>query len=134
MSVLGPGIHVEGMDYALAALDKYLPAEMKKTSQRATMAGAKVAAKLIRQASPTGKTKNLRKSVRARRGRSGYAAAIAGPTAPHRHLVIRSHRIVTVSGIDTGRTTRANPFVDRSVEAGRDLIFEAVRRELYGKG
>jgi len=57
--------------------------------------------------------------------------AIAGPNAPYRHLVIRGHRIVTPGGRDTGRRSRANPFVDRAVDAARSLIVEVVQRVLY---
>jgi len=128
-----PGVRVEGMDVALRLLQKYGPREIEKDARRASMAGAKVAAALIRQAAPVGKTKKLRGSVRAKAGRSGYAAAVAGPRAPHRHLVIRGHRIVTRSGVDTGRRSRSNPFVDRAVDAGHHLIVEAYKRELFRK-
>ena len=130
---LQPGIRVEGMDVALAALARYGPKEIQDDARRASMAGAKVAATLIRPAAPKGKTGRLRGSVRARKGRVGFAAAIAGPRARHAHLVIRGHRIVTRSGVDTGRTAKSNPFVDRATDAGHYLIVEAYQRELFRK-
>jgi hypothetical protein len=54
-----------------------------------------------------------------------------GAKGAHRHLVIRGHRIVTISGHDTGRRSRANPFVDRAIEPIAPLIVEAVRRDLF---
>lgn len=132
----GWNVHVEGMDIALRAIQRYGPKEIEKDARRASMAGAKVAAGLIRQATPVGKTKHLRKSVRARPGKLGFAAALAGPTGrmgAHRHLVIRGHDIVTRSDFNTGRRTRANPFVDRATDAGHTLIVEAYKRELFRK-
>jgi len=40
---------------------------------------------------------------------------------------------VTPGGRDTGRRSKSNPFVDRSVDAGQPLIVEAVKRELFRK-
>jgi len=133
-------IRTLGLDGAYRALDKYGVRAIETAWARASMVGARIAARAIRAAAPKGRTGNLRRSVRARRprlrgveailaGRS-LGAALAGPTAPHRHLVIRGHRIVTSRGLDTGRRTRPNPFVDRAVEATRPLWEEAVRREL----
>lgn len=126
------GVRVEGADVLLRALQPYMPKEMQQASKRATTAGARVAAKLIKLGTPT-KTRKLQRSVRTRRISVGYAAAGASPSAKHRHLVIRGHRIVTPGGRDTGQMSRANPFVDRTTDAGRFLIVEAVKRELYQK-
>ncbi|TAL42569.1 MAG: hypothetical protein EPN91_07950 [Salinibacterium sp.] len=125
------------MDLALNLLAKYGPKEIQTDARRASMAAARVAAGLIRAETPVGKTKHLRRSVRARAGKEGFAAAVAGPVhrfgGAHRHLVIRGHRIVTRSGIDTGRMSRANPFVNRATDAGKFVIVEAYKRELFRK-
>lgn len=125
---------VDGMDAALAALKRYGPKEIEADARRATMAGARVARDLIRPETPVGKTRRLRRSLRAKPGR-GYAASVAGfgRGGQHRHLVIRGHRIVTRSGNDTGRRSKANPFVDRVVDERQSLIVEAVKRELFRK-
>ena len=76
------------------------------------------------------KTGTLRKSIKVRRERKfgGFAAAfgittdyntavLVGPMhniAPHRHLIISGHRIVTPGGRYTGRRTSPNPFMDRA--------------------
>ena len=72
----------------------------------------------MRAAAPVGPTGNLRKSIKARENRrrvNEMAVATVGTThgrAPHRYLVTRGHRIVGHTGIDTGKRSRPNPFVD----------------------
>lgn len=51
-----------------------------------------------------------------------------GPTAPHRHLLIRGHRIVTPGGRYTGRMTKANPYVDRAASGHERKAADIVRR------
>lgn len=122
--------------------------------RRGNLAAAQYLARPIRAAAPVGPTGNLRRSVKARTPRRSallgnvavgasrrlggaggtYAAvaALVGPVSPHRHLVIRGHRIVTRGGRDTGRRSRANPFVDRAVAAHRDDALRIVGRALFG--
>lgn len=128
-------VQVEGIDLALAALKKWGPRELEVDMRRANMVAARIAARAIKATAPVGKTGNLKKSVRARRARPGFGAVVAGPLGgrglgAHRHLVIRGHRIVTVSGRDTGRRSRPNPFVDRAVSGIEGQLEEVVRREL----
>ena len=94
---------------------------------RATLATGDLIASRVKQAAPRGATGNLRRSVNARNQRSrgvfgltirgGHTTSVlVGPRhaiAPHRHLIIRGHRIVTPGGRFTGRRTAPNPFVDR---------------------
>ena len=105
--------------------------------QKANLATADLIGKKAKQASPR-RTGRLRKSVRVRpeHGKGGLFGAkvaffgvggrassiLVGPTAPHRHLIIHGHRIVTPGGRFTGRRTSPNPFMDR-VQSG-------VQREL----
>jgi hypothetical protein len=122
-------------------IDHYRGAPLRKRLSKAGLAAARVLEAPMRQAAPMGPTGDkhrglLRRTVRARefrvgRGPEPYGAAV-GPTAGHRHLVIRSHRIVTRGGRDTGRRSRANPFVDmvarrhyaRAVSEMRKYIFD----------
>lgn len=65
-------------------------------------------------------TKRLYRGVKVRRlrKRSGEVSAwSAGATGPVAHLVIPGHEIVTPGGRDTGRRSRAFPFVDPVIEA-----------------
>lgn len=133
------GIRALGFEDAYRRLDRYAAKPVVDAWGRASMAGARLAARAIRAQTPVGRTGNLRRSVKARRPRSRGVQAIlsgrlgvtlAGPFAPHRHLVIRGHRIVTHAGVDTGRRSRANPFVDRAVDPIAPAIEEVVRREL----
>lgn len=109
---------------------------LEDRARRGALAAAQYLARPIRATAPVGRTGNLRRSVRARtlRTRAGYRslAALVGPVSPHRHLVIRGHRIVTRGGRDTGRRSRANPFVDRAVAAHRDDALRIVGRALFG--
>jgi hypothetical protein len=100
----------------------------------------------------------LRASVRARAARGegaglgiGIRGAIVGPTAPHRHLVIRGtrpHSLATrrpgrspyaVLGIDQVRPTRilrhpgsqANPFVDRAAQRYAADVLRVVSDVLF---
>jgi len=135
------GIRLLGLGDVYKAIDRYGVRPFENAWARASMAGARIATRAIRAAAPKGKTGNLRRSVRARRPRTrgveaalagqSLGIAIAGPTAPHRHLVIRGHRIVTTSGIVTGQRARGNPFVDRAVAGVEPLIVEAVKREFF---
>jgi hypothetical protein len=55
--------------------------------------------------------------MRKPRKRAGEVAAYTvGARAPHAHLVIPGHRIVTPGGRDTGRRSQAFPFVDPVID------------------
>jgi hypothetical protein len=134
-----PVITLLGLDDAYRAVDKYGARPMTNAWGKAALKGAQYAARSIRREAPVGATGNLRRSVRGRLPRTrGIEAALsgrmgvalAGPTAPHRHLVIRGHRIVAHNGTFTGRTSKPNPFVDRAVEPIKAAVVEVVKREL----
>lgn len=132
------GIELLGVKAADALLAQYAPKEMRTRMQRATMAGARVARPFIRAEAPKGKTGNLRKSVKARKGNAsvgiaaGTASALVGPTSAHRHLVIRGHEIVGHEPNKTraGRRTKSNPFVDRAMARALPLVANVATKEL----
>ena len=104
--------------------------------QRATYLWGDLLARRIKAATPR-RTGVLRKSVRSRPIKRNFrvtAGVHVGPRAPHRHLVIRGHRIVTPGGRDTGRRSTPNPFVDRAARGfeskAKQLIKEAWRKTL----
>jgi hypothetical protein len=113
----------KAVDRAKRKLDKYRGKALDVRMQKGVIAAADALVTPIRAAAPVGKTGKLRASTKARQGRRGTAyiravaqmggtrAAIVGPRAPHKHLVIRGHRIVTRSGVFTGRRTIGNPYV-----------------------
>ena len=75
----------------------------------------------------------LNQSVKVRQSRgkglfSGESIAYVTPMAPHRHLIIRGHRIVTPGGRDTGRRTKPNPFVDRAAKGFEKQAADLVHR------
>jgi hypothetical protein len=104
--------------------------------QRANLAAGDLVAKRVQQAAPR-RTGRLRRAVKARpeRRRGAFhgssTSVLVGPTmkAPHRHLVIRGHRIVTPGGRYLGRRTTANPFVDRAARGIGRQAAELVRKE-----
>lgn len=131
-------------------------ARVKKSAQRwqgkpladrmslATLGAARLLVRPIRSEAPKGPTGNLKASIRAGSSTRTKLAdgswvggqqrrSYVGPgrsRAPHRHLVIRGHRIVTPGGRDTGRRTGANDFVDRAVRRDRNAALAAARREI----
>lgn len=132
-------------------LDHYRDAPLRTRMQKATLAAARVLEGPIRQATPVSHDDDpgqMRKSVRARSARvrtsfvigKGWRSrasteALVGPRDKKSHLVIRSHRIVTRGGRDTGRRSRANPYVDavaarhqaRAIAEMREYIFDTWR-------
>lgn len=124
---------------AMARADKrlagYMGKPLQRRAQQAYIEGARLMVGPARQqirAAGLRKTGRFQRSVKARRPRQRageMAAASVGPTAPHRHLLIRGHRIVTPGGRDTGRRTVAHPVVDRafSVVGEQVLDFIATR-------
>ena len=126
-------------------LDRYQGKSLNIRMQKATLAAAKSLEPAMRLATPvapegTKDRGHLRRKTRAQQlgQRTGWKTyyksvnADVGPRSPHRHLVIRGHRIVTRSGRDTGRRSRANPYVDvvaqrhyaRAVAEMRRYIFD----------
>ena len=136
-----------------ARLARFQGAPLRDRMQKASLAAARYMVAPIKAAAPVGPTGNLRKSVKARQSKAsvlgrgvsfGAAAriggsssvyrdlsAVVGPTAPHRHLIIRGHRIVTRLGRDTGQRSRANPFVDDAVRRHQDRAMAIVRAALF---
>lgn len=106
--------------------------------QRANLAAGDLIAGRVKQAAPR-RTGALRAAVRARaERRKGFGirgnstAVLVGPTArkaPHRHLIIQGHRIVTPGGRFTGRRTAPNPFVDRAAKGFGPKAAALVMRE-----
>lgn len=133
-------------------LEKMQGKPLGERMRKATLAAADLMVKPIRAQTPKGPTGHLRRYVKARPMYKRYFnyslnvadigwrtqtfGALVGPTSPHRHLVIRGHRIVTPGGRDTGRSTRPNPFVDRATRGHqRDalrIVKDAWIREGWG--
>lgn len=132
-------------------VERYQGRPVAERMKRGNLAAAQYLARPIRAGSPVGKTGKLKRSVKARlSNRSGLlvgtslrtaarlgavyqtSTALVGPTAPHRHLVVRGHRIVTRGGRDTGRRSAANPYVDRAIAAHKAQALRIVSRILLG--
>jgi hypothetical protein len=113
-------------------LEKAQGRPLMEKMRRATLAAADLLVQPIRSAGPRNRTGLLRRSVRARAARKSFGVrsigALVGPTAPHRHLIIQGHRIVTPGGRYTGRRTVANPYVDRAAAGHQRKAAELVRR------
>lgn len=131
-----PVIEIRGIDEAMRALDGWQGPLMDRRLKKALVAGAKTLKAPIRAAAPVD-TGALRKSVRAKglRNRSGLpVAAIVGPKARHAHLITQGHRIMP-HGVDTGRRTRPNPFVERAAAPHVGRAVDAFVKELMrGQG
>ena len=118
-------------------LDRYRDQSLMVRMQKATLAAAKVLEGPIKQATPK-VTGGLRRKTRAAQisQRIGYrqyaksANADVGPRSGHRHLVIRGHRIVTHTGRDTGRRSRANPYVDAVAARHQARAIAEMRRHI----
>ena len=132
-------------------VERYQGMPLTQRMQKGTLEAARLLVPSVRAAAPKGPTGNLKRRVSARqmraRGGSGTdygiflfgqkgktLSAVVGSTAPHRHLVIRPHRIVTPGGRDTGRRTTGNPFVDRAVEPRAAEAMRVVSRAIFGEG
>lgn len=136
MSNLSFEIDQRSIERAEKVLAKYEGRSIEEKLRRATLQAARLLVNPIRAGSPV-VTGNLRRSVKAwtRRQRIGgrTLAAGVGPTSPHRHLVIRPHRIVTPGGHDTGRKTSGNPFVDAAVAPRQAEAVRVVSQILFEK-
>ena len=140
---------------------RYQGMPLAKRMQKGALEAARLLVAPVRTAAPKGPTGNLRRSIRAgsyRDMKSGLktsllsgsgvktvlfgsdafiASAYVGPSsrvAPHRHLVIRGHRIVTPGGRDTGRRTTGNPFVDSAAAPRAAEAMRVVSRAIFGEG
>lgn len=124
-----------------ALLDRYRDQPLNVRMEKATLAAAKVLEAPMRQAAPR-RTGRLSKSTRAQQvsqriGWRQYAKSVnaqVGPTASHRHLVIRGHRIVTPGGRDTGRRSRANPYVDQVAARHYSRAIAEMRKHIFDAG
>lgn len=115
----------------LAKFDKKGVAEKLN---RGTLAAMRLLVPSVQAASPV-RTGTLRRSVKARKAsRSGEIGAVLGPTAPHRHLVIQPHRIVTPGGRFTGRMTSGNSFVNAAAEPRLPAAMAEVQKALFTDG
>lgn len=117
-------------------LERYQGLPLQQRMERGALDAARLLVPHVRRATPKGPTGNLRKSIRAGASRGGMASAYVGPSsrvAPHRHLVIRGHRIVTPGGRDTGRVTTANPFVDNAVQPRQAEALRVVRAAIFAE-
>lgn len=117
-------IDQRALERALKRLDKYQGRLLHQRAQKAYLEGARLMVRPI-QAHITSaglvRSGNFRRKVRAQKVRlrgNEMAAATVGPRSPHRHLLIRGHRIVTRGGRDTGNRTQPYPVVD---DAFRDV-------------
>lgn len=136
---------------ALARLENFRDEPLHIRMDKATKAAGALLVAPMQAAAPR-KTGRLRKSIASRTVRNRDKAVFAkgttmalgadrvalvgpraSPWAPHRHLVIQGHRIVTRGGRDTGRRTAPNPFVyatahrhyARAIALMRDHIVKA---------
>lgn len=116
-------VRIVGLGDLRRDLAKLGQPEANRRLRRGVAAGARTLRTPIRASAPR-VTGNLARSVKASNLRGFPIAAKVGPRAPHAHLVIKGHRIVTHAGVDTGRRSTPNPFVD---EAARPHIDDAVK-------
>lgn len=109
------------VDRILKRLAKYQGRPLQERMQKALYAGASLMIRPMRAqaARHTGGSGATAASVKVKKLklRSGETAAYSTrPTTPQAHLVIRGHRIVP-QGTNTGRRTRADPYVGRAIAA-----------------
>ena len=135
---------------AHALMDRYRDKPLYTRMQKASLAAAKLIEGPMRQATPVSHDKDpgvMRRRTRARSARvrtayvigKGYRSkasteALVGPVTGYSHLVIRGHRIVTRGGRDTGRRTRANPYVDIVAARMAPRAIAEMRRHIFQTG
>jgi hypothetical protein len=113
-------------------LERYKDKPLQEKLKSSTKLAADLVVPRIRAEGPPNKTGLLRRSVRSKTYKGGLGiGAKAGPYAPHRHLIIRGHRIVTPGGRFTGRSTTPNPYVDRAASGFSKKAAELVKREWF---
>ena len=123
-------------------VERYQGMPLTQRMQKGTLEAARLLVPSVRSAAPKGPTGNLKRRVSARQsraqtfggGQTRTLSAVVGSTAPHRHLVIRPHRIVTPGGRDTGRRTTGNPFVDSAAQPRAAEAMRVVSRAIFGEG
>jgi hypothetical protein len=122
---------------ALARADKrlagYMGRPLQRRAQQAYIEGARLMVGPMRSKMDASgvqkRSGKLRRSIRANNSRlrpGEMAAATVGPTAPHRHLIVRGHRIVTRGRRDTGRRSQAFPFVDATYADMGDQVTDYI--------
>lgn len=121
----------KSLDRQKARLAKYNKKGIGDRLDKGTQAGLALLVPPTRAAAPLGKTGNLRRKVRAAKGRSNEHGATLSSTDPVRHLVIRPHRIVTPGGRDTGRKTSGNSFIDAAVQPRLDQAKAEIQKVLF---
>jgi hypothetical protein len=140
-------------------VERYQGKPLRYRMDRGTYEAGKLLVPSVRKAAPKGPTGNLKRSVSVFRSRGGpsvkrMASGLAsgalsasfqggltqvyvGPgsrIAPHRHLVIQGHRIVTPGGRDTGKRATGNPFVDEATRPRAAEAMRVVSRAIFGGG
>lgn len=121
-------------------VERYQGLPLAQRMQKGTLEAARMLVPPVRAAAPKGPTGNLKRKVTAKQhafrgtftGRTKTMDAVVTSTAPHRHLVIRGHRIVTPGGRDTGRRSVANPFVDEATQPRAAEAMRIVSRAIFG--
>lgn len=135
---------------AHALMDRYRDKPLYTRMQKASLAAAKLIEGPMRAATPVSSDETpgvMRRRTRARSAkvRTSYVIgkgwrskasteALVGPITPYSHLVIRGHRIVTLRGVDTGRRTRANPYVDVVAARMAPRAIAEMRRHIFQAG
>ena len=120
---------------------------LAEQTRKVLYAQADIVGSRARSTAPRGPTGHLRASIKVRaeleRGvlSAAYFALVGGSIrngvlvgplhkiAPHRHLIISGHRIVTPGGRFTGRRTAPNPFMDRARRGIESAAGKAVMAE-----
>lgn len=133
---------------AQARLEKFRDQPLHVRMDKATKAAAELLVKPIQAAAPK-RTGKLRQSVSARtvsnrdkavigrgfqRSTGMDRVGLVGPRAPHRHLIVQGHRIVTRGGRDTGRRTTPNPFVDAVARRHQAEAIRLMRQHIVTAG
>lgn len=128
----------------LASFDRYLGThkgvELEKRVDKAAGKAVRPLAGAIKDAEKSSGIQNRTgkhfKSINARRSRKRpgeLTAWTAGPGGPTAHLLVDGHRIVTPGGRDTGRRSRAFPYVQPVVDRYAPGIAEQVGSEVWAE-
>lgn len=132
------GIETFGFDAAAALLNRYGPKEMQDKIKAGEAKAGKALVPLIRRSIDESikghghKPGTLRARVSVRKPyQLGGAVVRVASYAPHNHLVIRGHRLVTHAGVDTGKRSREVPFIDKVRVEGELLASEVMREEVF---
>ena len=123
-------------------VERYQGLPLAQRMQKGTLEAARLLVPAVRSAAPKGPTGNLKRRVTAKQhafrgtftGRTKTMDAVVTSTAPHRHLVIQGHRVVTPGGRDTGKRSIPNPFIDRAATPRAAEAMRVVSRAIFGEG